>query len=79
MEIEEKVEEDVGFIFYIWDINEVYFELYQILYNYLNEYYSINAPVLLSLISSEGLEVKKTLTLIPFIHSGCLSVILEKT
>jgi hypothetical protein len=55
----------------------VLFNIYKIIRNYLSEYYGIDSAVLLALIRDKELDVEETLYLIPFIHSGYLSIVVD--
>jgi hypothetical protein len=71
-DIEVKEEEDV---FFLWDTLEEFFNLYVILKDYNSANYEINSAIMLKLIEEDGLPIKKTITLIPYCHSGYISSI----
>ena len=68
-------------IFYLFDVNEKLFDIFKIIRYYLNEYYSLGAAsaILLKLIEEQDLPVKESLELIPYIHSGYLTIIVDTT
>lgn len=72
-------EENEDIFLYLWYSNKEIFDIYKILRNYINnENYSMDSAILLALIKDNDLPFTKTLTNIPYIHSGYLTVILPK-
>ena len=65
-------------VFYLWEENSKLFKIFKILRNYLSEYYAIDSAVLLELIKDSKLNVTKSLSLMPYIHYGYLSIIVEE-
>jgi hypothetical protein len=73
-EDEEEIEQEI--CFYLWEKNQQIYDLFAIVRNYLNEFYGIDSAILLALVKDLGLPVVETLEIIPFIHSGYLTIIL---
>jgi hypothetical protein len=62
---------------YLWEEHLNLLDFYQIAQSYpINEFYSLNSQVLVSLIQEAGLSIRESLSNISSIHSGYLSVIL---
>lgn len=74
-EIEEEIQEDIT---YLWTTNYPVFEIYQIAKNYMTEYYGLDSLILVELIREQSLPLTRMLFLIPFIHSGFLSIVVPK-
>lgn len=70
--------EDSDNYLFLWEINNDIFETYKVVKHYLNEYYSIDSAILLAIIKDKGMSVTKTLSNIPYIHSGYISIISDK-
>lgn len=64
-------------VFYLWDSNMKYVNLFGFLQPYLSEHYEFNMPLLLKLIEKKKLNLEKTISLLPFIRQGYVSTILK--
>lgn len=53
------------------------YDIYSILQNYLSEYYAIDSAIMLALIQDMELPLQRTLELLPQIHSGYVSVVVQ--
>lgn len=72
---DEEIEEDSTFFLFFDNLKIL--DIYQIARNYvINEYYSLDSTILISLIKDKYLNITETLEYIPYIHSGYLSIIL---
>jgi hypothetical protein len=75
-EEDEIEEEEIEPIYlFLWETNKPVYDLYLILRNYLTEFLSVDSAILLKLIEAKGLDLEQTLTDIPYIHSGYVSII----
>lgn len=75
---EEEIEEDEEIIFYLWEENEILFEIYKVVNKFLSEYYVIPASFMADIIKEEGLPVRSSSNSIAYIHHGYVSIILAK-
>ena len=66
-------------IFYLFDINEPLFDIFKIVRHYFNETYSLGAAsaLIIRLIDDLQIPLKEGLELLPYIHSGYLTIILD--
>lgn len=64
-------------IFFLFEQNEVVFNIYKIARNYFLEDYRLDSTVLVELAKEASTSVTKVLNDIVFIHSGYLDIVLE--
>lgn len=75
---EDIVEEDTIEYFELWETNQSIFEIYKTVRNYTSKDYELNGcdKVITTLAKSLKIKPAKALTLIPFIHSGFVSMMI---
>ena len=65
-------------IIFLWEDALPFYDLYNILRDFLTKEYAIDTALMLRLIDEEKLDLKDSLRYIPYIHSGYISSILPK-
>jgi hypothetical protein len=72
---DERIIEDDIEIFYLWDTHSDFYEVFKYLRNFLDEYNTINVPLMLKLIEARSLPLEESLEAIAIIHYGYVSTI----
>lgn len=62
-------------LFYLWDIHEDYYNIFKHLRNFLDEFNTINVPLMLRLIDNKSLALEESLDAIATIHYGYISIL----